>query len=106
VRARVHTLEATPEQHEAGLRIVVDDLLPWTRESTGFCGAIGLLDKERGKALIITLWADDESRAESLDAAERLSALAADATGAASRSIEHFDVRFLDLIGDPRVPVD
>ncbi len=31
--ARLHTLESTPEQHETGLVIVQEDLLPWTRES-------------------------------------------------------------------------
>ena len=46
--ARLHTIDATPEQYEAGLRIVRDDLLPWARESSGFCGAIGLVDRDTG----------------------------------------------------------
>jgi len=36
--ARLHTIDATPEQYEAGLRIVKEDLLPWARESSGYCG--------------------------------------------------------------------
>jgi hypothetical protein len=96
----VHTLEAAPEQLEAGLRIVTDDLLPWARESTGYCGSIGLLDPESGRALLITLWTDDETREASADAAERLSSLAATASDSSRRGMENFDVRFVDLVGD------
>ena len=97
--ARLHTLEATPEQYEAGLRIVTDDLLPWARESTGFCGAIGLVDRESGKALLLTLWSDEAARAKSATAADRLSSLAADASGARREALENFDVSLFDLVG-------
>ena len=87
--ARLHTIDATPEQYEAGLRIVRDDLLPWARESSGFCGAIGLVDPDTGKSLLLTLWSDEDARTASAAAADRLSSLAANATGArrATRSI-------------------
>ena len=96
--ARLHTLEATPEQYEAGLRIVRDDLLPWARESSGFCGAIGLVDRDSGKAMLLTLWSDEEARTASAAAADRLSALAANATGARRASIDDFDVSIFDVI--------
>jgi hypothetical protein len=96
--ARLHTLEATPEQYEAGLRIVKDDLLPWARESSGFCGAIGLVDRDSGKALLLTLWSDEEARTNSAAAADRLSSLAANATGARRQSIDDFDVSIFDVI--------
>ena len=99
----MHTLEATPDQYEAGWQIVRDDLLPWARESTGFCGAIGLVDRENGKALLVTLWTDDETRAESAEAADRFSTLAADASGAKRGALENFDVSLLDVVGAPRV---
>jgi hypothetical protein len=100
VRARVHTLEGGADGLESGLELVTRDLLPWARESTGFCGAIGLLDPAGGRALLITLWTDDEARAESAAAAERLSALAADASGSERRGMDDYDVRFVD--GDLR----
>jgi hypothetical protein len=99
VRARLHTIDTSPEEYEAGLALVRDELLPWARESSGFCGAIGLVDPETGKALFLTLWADDESLAAGAGAAERLSALAADATGARRRSIENFEVSLFDVPG-------
>jgi hypothetical protein len=94
----VHTLEAEPERLEAGLKIVTDDLLPWAREATGYCGSIGLLDAENGRALLITLWTDDETRAESADAAERFSSLAAGASGSTRLGMVNYDVRFVDLV--------
>lgn len=97
--ARLHTLEATPEQYEAGLRIVKDDLLPWARESSGFCGAIGLVDRDSGKALLLTLWTDEDARTNSAAAADRLSSLAANATGARKQSIDDFDVSIFDVVG-------
>jgi hypothetical protein len=101
VLARLHTLEATPEEYEAGLRLVQDDLLPWARESSGYCGAIGLVDADSGRALLLTLWADDEARANSAAAADRLGSLAADATGARRQSIENFEVSLFDVLGAP-----
>lgn len=37
--ARVHTLETTPEQHDRGVEIVRDQLLPWLRTDDGPGGA-------------------------------------------------------------------
>ena len=99
MRARLHTIDTTPEEYEAGLALVRDELLPWARESSGFCGAIGLVDPGTGKALFLTLWADDQSRAAGAEAAERMGALAADATGARSLSIENLDVSLFDVPG-------
>jgi hypothetical protein len=99
VLARLITLQHTPEQYEAGLKLVRDDLLPWARENSGFCGAIGLVDREGGKSLVLTLWADEETLLASAEAAERLSALAADASGARRQPLESFEVSIFDVPG-------
>jgi hypothetical protein len=102
--ARLHTLEGTPEQYEAGLRIVREDLLPWARESSGFRGVIGLVDRDTGKALLITLWSDEAARANSAEAADRLSSMAATVSGARRGSIQDLDVSIFDVIdGPPRI---
>jgi hypothetical protein len=99
VFARLHTLETTPEQYERGLQLVAKELLPWARDSSGFRGLIGLVDRERSKALVLTLWADEEALERSAPAGDRLSALAADATGAKRRSLDDFEVSIFD-VGD------
>ncbi len=96
--ARLHRLRATAEQYETGLRIVRDDLLPWARESDGYCGAIGLVNRETGEALLLTLWADEETRTKSAEAAERLSSIAALASGAERDTVENLDVSIAELV--------
>ena len=101
--ARLHRLSTTPEQFDTGLRMVQDDLLPWARESDGYCGALGVINRETGEAFLLTLWADEESRAKSADAAERLSSIAALASGADLEGVENLDVSLVDLF--PNAPV-
>ena len=45
--ARVHVLQTTPEQSEAGLQIFQEQLLPWPRDASGYRGLIRLVDKRR-----------------------------------------------------------
>ena len=96
--ARLHRLRTTADHYETGLRMVSEDLLPWARESDGYCGTIGVVNRDTGEALVVTLWADEESRAKSAEAAERLSGIAALASGADLEAVENFDVSILDVV--------
>jgi hypothetical protein len=98
VFARLHTIETTQEQFELGLQIVKDELLPWARESSGFCGLIGLVDKSRERALVLTLWRDEDALDSSAAAGDRLSELAAAASGSARRSLESFEVALFEVL--------
>ena len=98
--ARVHTVQATREQHEVGLEIVREEYLPWVRDSTGFRGLLGLLDEEQEKALVITLWADEASLEDSAEAGDRLSQLAARVSGSSRRSLESYEVTLFELLPD------
>jgi hypothetical protein len=54
--------------------------------------------------MLLTLWADEEARTASAGAADRLSSLAASATGARRESIHDFDVSIFDVIaGNPTI---
>jgi hypothetical protein len=99
VFARVHTLETDEEQHDAGLAIVRDQLLPWLRDSTGFRGLIRLADTAGGQTLVITLWADRESLEASKEAGERLADLTARTVGVAERSLRTYEVTLFDVDG-------
>jgi len=93
----MHTLETTPEQHDRGLELVRDQLLPWLRDSTGFRGLIRLADRAGGKTLVITLWADEESLRASAAVGDQLGDLAASTTGATRLALEEYDVTFFDV---------
>jgi len=97
VWARLHSLETTGDQYESGLPLVRDTLLPWARESSGYRGLIGLVDRASGKALVLTLWADRDSFERSAGAAEALGTAAADATGARRLALDDFEVDIFDV---------
>jgi hypothetical protein len=97
VFARVHTLETSPEQHDRGLEIVRDQILPWLRDSSGFRGLIRLADRTGGKTLVITLWADEGTLRASAASSERMGTLTVSTTGATRLALEEYDVTFFDL---------
>ena len=94
--ARVHTLQTTPEQHDQGLAAVIEEILPWLRESTGFRGLIRLANPETGKVMAITLWATEEDLNDSAEAAKRLTELTA-TVGATWLSVENYEVSLFDV---------
>ena len=68
----------TPDRRREMDRIVVDELIPALHEEPGFAGALNLVDRESGNAMMIVLWeAADQARRPLNDYGPRfLSALA------------------------------
>jgi hypothetical protein len=97
VYARLHVLQTTPEQHDQGLEIVRDQLLPWLRDATGYRGLIRLADPAAGKTLVITLWADEESLRASAEAGEQFTELTAETTGATRLALEQYEATLFDV---------
>jgi hypothetical protein len=95
--ARVHTLETTPEQHDQGLAAVIEEILPWLRESTGFRGLIRMANPSTGKVMAITLWATEEDLNDSAEAAKRLTELTATGVGATWLAVENYEVSLFDV---------
>jgi quinol monooxygenase YgiN len=97
VFARLHILKTTPEQHDRGLEIIQEQLLPYLRDSTGFRGLIRLDDRESGKTLVITLWADEAALQASHRAGDHFSTLAAETSGATRLALEQYEATLFDL---------
>lgn len=93
----MHVLQTTPEQHDLGLEIVRDQLLPWLRDSSGFRGLIRLASPAAGKTLVITLWADEESLQASADAGKKLGELTAETVGGTRLALEDYEVTLFDV---------
>lgn len=93
----MHTLATTREQHDRGVEIVREQLLPWLRNSTGFRGLIRLADRAGGKTLVVTLWADERALEASAEVGEKLSHLTSMTTGATRLALEEYDVTFFDV---------
>jgi heme-degrading monooxygenase HmoA len=97
VLARLHALQTTPDQHDLGLEIVRDQLLPWLRDSSGFRGLIRLWNPSESKTLVITLWADEESLRASAEAGDRFGELTAETVGTTRLALEDYEVSLLDV---------
>jgi heme-degrading monooxygenase HmoA len=97
VFARLHTLQTTPEQHDLGLEIVRDQLLPWLRDSSGFRGLIRLWNPDEAKTLVITLWADEDSLRASAEAGDKFGELAAETVGTTRLALDDYEVSLFDV---------
>ncbi len=81
MHARVTTVSGSPDSVDAGIESFRTNVLPFAREEGQ--GAILLVDRERGEAIAITLWEDEQALRRSEERANALRADAADQMGAA-----------------------
>jgi hypothetical protein len=93
----LHVLQTTQEQHDLGLEIVRDQLLPWLRDSSGFRGLIRLWNSAEAKTLVLTLWADEESLRASAEAGDHLGGLTAETVGTTRLALEDYEVSLFDV---------
>jgi len=93
----MHTLETTEDAHDRGLELL-DEILPWLQDTTGFRGMLRLASPDRSKTVVVTLWADEQSMLESADAGRGLGALAAEASGSKRIALEDFEVTFVEFL--------
>jgi heme-degrading monooxygenase HmoA len=95
--ARVSVLEGSPKSLDEGTRLAQDQILPQVRHLSGFKGVVSLVDRERGRTKLITLWESDEALHASEEQANQLRQRAAE--GAASRivGVERYEVALADL---------
>ena len=100
VFARTHVLETTPEAHDRGLELL-EDLLPWLRETTGYRGMVRLASRDRSKTVVITFWADEAAMAESEASGRAVGGLAAEAAGAKRIALDDYEVTFSDIPLEP-----
>jgi hypothetical protein len=57
----------TPDKRNEMDRIVTEELVPALHEEPGFAGALNLVDRETGNAMMIVLWETAEQAGRSLD---------------------------------------
>lgn len=96
--SRVITTKSPPVD-DAGpaVQFIRDVLLPASQGMDGYRGYVALFDKEKGKSITVTLWADEasEQRSDEPSRAARNQAVAA--VGGEVVSVEQFEVAVADL---------
>jgi quinol monooxygenase YgiN len=93
MHARVSHITGSTENVDAGIDNFRNNALPAIRNEPGCSGGIMLVDRDTGKAMAITLWADEEAMRASEQRANELRAQAADAMGAGEApAVERYEV--------------
>jgi len=80
MHARVTTISGAPGDVESGIANFQANVLPFAKEEAA--GAILLVDRESGEAIVITLWEDEQALRATEESANALRADAADELGA------------------------
>jgi hypothetical protein len=95
--ARVSILEGSPDRLDEGTRYAQEEILPQLRQLGGFKGIVSLIDRERGRTKLISLWESDDALRTSEEQANQLRERAAE--GAASRvvGVERYEVALAEL---------
>jgi heme-degrading monooxygenase HmoA len=98
MHARVSTFQGptNPEQIEEGLRYARENILPQARQMEGFKGVIGLLDRQSGKSLTVTLWESEQAMHASEEEANRLRREGTEATSETVAGVERYEVSFFE----------
>lgn len=100
--ARASTIPGSPEKAGEAVSILESQVLPQIQQLDGFSGILGLVDRETGKSLVITLWETQEALQASEEAAGKLRAEAATELGStASPAVDRYEV----VLQEVRSPV-
>ena len=91
------TFEPTPEQVESFIRRGRDEVMPAARKLPGNQAFVWLVDREHGRGLTITLWADAEAEQASALTANQFRIGTSQSTGVSMTSAERYDVAAVDL---------
>ena len=90
--ARVSTYQGDPAQIDQGLNHARENILPRVKQIDGFEGVYYLVDRQSGKALIITLWESEEALRASEEEANRLRSESAESASATIENVERYEV--------------
>ncbi|HKC08817.1 MAG TPA: antibiotic biosynthesis monooxygenase [Methylomirabilota bacterium] len=80
--ARLGAWQGSPEELERWIERGREHVKPSIRQDAGLKAAYWLVDRESGKALIVTLWESEEAMRASEEARRRRQAATSAATGA------------------------
>jgi hypothetical protein len=88
---QVVTFEESPEQLEAGIEHVREDVVPVLADAKGVVG-LWVVDRERGKRLSIMVWDSDEAYQAGLKALAEWRAQGPDHPRPTPTSVEQFEL--------------
>ena len=96
--ARVSTYEGSPDHTAEGLRVAQEQILPAAKLMDGFKGIYLLYNRESGKSLSVTLWETEVDMRANEEAANRVRAQSAEASGDKVINVERYEVALQMLV--------
>ena len=90
--ARVTTVLGQPDRLDEGIRVFREQITPLVQGQPGFQGAYLLVDRERGKALAISLWESEQAMQQTEEAIAQQRTQAAQQMGASTPAVERYEV--------------
>ena len=96
--ARVSTFQGPPDQTAEGIRVAREQILPAAKLMDGFKGIYLLYDRESGKSLSMTLWETEADMRASEEAASRVRAQSAEASGDEVINVERYEIALQTLM--------
>lgn len=100
--ARASTIVGSREKVDEAVSMLESQVLPQIKQLDGFSGVLGLVDRETGRSLVITLWETQEALRASEEAATRVRDETAKELGAAGApTVDRYEV----VLQEVRTPV-
>jgi heme-degrading monooxygenase HmoA len=96
--ARVSTYEGSSDHTAKGLRVAQEQILPAAKLMDGFKGIYLLYNRESGKSLSVTLWETEVDMRANEEAANRVRAQSAEASGDKVINVERYEVALQMLV--------
>lgn len=96
--ARMTTIHSPRERMDAGLDKVKDDIVPAIRQTPGFKGIIGLVDRHANTGITISLWEDEQAMQQGEEEITRLRDEAAKAMKAETEPmVNRYEVAYIEM---------
>jgi heme-degrading monooxygenase HmoA len=95
--ARVSRLEGDPGKIDEATQRATQEILPRLRKLSGYQGAFAMVDRNKGRTLLVTLWESPEKMRASEEQADKLRQESADVGGGRVIGIERYEVMYAKL---------
>lgn len=98
--ARSTTIHADPQQLDAGIAVVRDEVMPALMTMPGFVGLSMLADRMSGRCIVTSSWDSEESMHASEGAVHDLRARAAEAMGGSMPEVAEWEIAMMHRMHD------
>jgi heme-degrading monooxygenase HmoA len=94
---RATSFQTAPDFVDGAIRFAVRETLAASKEVPGFVGLIDLVNRETGKAIVLSFWESAEAREASTEFGRKVSSSVAEKGGESITSVDVYEVGLFAL---------